>query len=59
MSVEMSNTLTSWFKGLKRTVAERQARGEGKIVEGKSAMEFSLFAFLAGQFMKVSWIQLV
>lgn len=35
--------LKIFYRGLKRTIAERKASGEGRLEEGKSPLEFSLY----------------
>ncbi len=46
MDPAVASRLTVWFKGLKRELADRAARGEGKVTEGKLPLEHSLMIFL-------------
>jgi hypothetical protein len=45
MGTELEKELASYFKGLKRTIAENTARGEDEIRIGKDPLEFSLYRY--------------
>ena len=54
LAESMNTSLSNFFKGLKRTTAQAQGRGVGKIQVGKTPLDFSLYCFLAARMLRSS-----